>query len=330
MKKILKLFVLTLVLAGAGYGGYTYFQYQARYPSTDDAYVQANVVHIAPQVSGEIDKVYVKNFQYVSKGQPLFDIESTTYALAIIKAKANLDITQQQINAAKSAVATAKSLVAQRQADLDSIQKASRRTMIMVQRKIFPRADADTATRNLKVAKAALAAAKNKLNQAQENLGDDGPNNASLRAAQTALAQAQLDLSYTHVTAPASGYITQLDLTRGTEVRAFQPAFSLITDQVWWTNANFKETQLARIRPGQTATITVDMYPDHPFKGRVVSISAGSGASFSILPPENASGNWVKVTQRFPVRIAISNPDPNYPLRMGASTRVTVDTTHTS
>ena len=118
-----------------------------------------------------------------------------------------------------------------------------------------------------------------------------------------------------------------MTLRPGATVQAGQPLFAIIEANRWWVDANFKETDLARIKVGQPATVRLDMYPDTTFDGTVESISAGSGASFSVLPPENASGNWVKVTQRFPVRIALTNPPADKPLRVGASAWVTIDTT---
>jgi membrane fusion protein (multidrug efflux system) len=149
-----------------------------------------------------------------------------------------------------------------------------------------------------------------------------------LRAASAQLDKTTHDRARTHVTAPANGWVSNATLRPGTVVQAGTPAFAVIEDGQWWVDANFKETDLARIKPGQKATIRLDMYPGTTLDGVVESISAGSGATFSVLPPENATGNWVKVTQRFPVRIKItSSPAPDKPLRMGASATVTIDTT---
>jgi membrane fusion protein (multidrug efflux system) len=149
-----------------------------------------------------------------------------------------------------------------------------------------------------------------------------------LRAAAAQLDKATQDRVKTHVTAPDSGWVSNVRLRPGTVVQAGTPAFALIEDGRWWVDANFKESDLARIKPGQPATIKLDMYPGLKLDGTVESISAGSGAIFSVLPPENATGNWVKVTQRFPVRIMITSaPNPDKPLRAGASADVTVDTT---
>jgi len=150
--------------------------------------------------------------------------------------------------------------------------------------------------------------------------------NADVQFAQANLAQAQLNLSYTSIVAPASGTLINFNLQNGDMVNADQQVFALVDNQQWWIDANFKETDLKRIRPGELANIKIDIYPGVTFKGYVDSISIGSGAAFALLPPEDATGNWVKVTQRFPVKVVIVEPNPNYPLRVGASSDVTINT----
>jgi membrane fusion protein (multidrug efflux system) len=140
------------------------------------------------------------------------------------------------------------------------------------------------------------------------------------------LVQAQLNLSYTKVVAPTDGWITNLSLREGDIVDADQPLFALVDNHQYWVDANFKETELQKIHSGQKAKIALDMYPDHIFHGVVESLSDGSGTAFSLMPPQNAIGNWVKVTQRVPVKILITDPDPNYPLRIGTTATVTIDT----
>jgi membrane fusion protein (multidrug efflux system) len=136
--------------------------------------------------------------------------------------------------------------------------------------------------------------------------------------------QAEIDLERTRVVAPTNGTIANLSLRPGNTVAPNVPLFVVISDQEFWVDANFKETQLKEIRVGQKATIESDVYPDHPFHGVVQSVSGGSGAAFSLLPPQNATGNWVKVTQRVPVRIRVEDPDPQHPLRIGTTATVKV------
>lgn len=147
---------------------------------------------------------------------------------------------------------------------------------------------------------------------------------ASLALAEVNLNKAVLNLHYTQVTAPTNGWVTNLSLRDGNMVTTNQPLFALISDKEFWVDANFKETAMENIKPGQLATIKVDMYPDHRFLGVVDSISGGTGNVFSLLPPQNATGNWVKVTQRIPVRIRVLSLNSNYPLRIGSSASVSI------
>jgi membrane fusion protein (multidrug efflux system) len=160
--------------------------------------------------------------------------------------------------------------------------------------------------------------------QARSALGRGGEQNAAVQAAQAAVDQAELDLERTHVVSPTSGTIANLSLRPGNTVQPGVPLFVVIGDQDYWLDANFKETELKEIRPGQKAEIRSDVYPDHPFHGVVQSLSGGSGTAFSLLPAQNATGNWVKVTQRVPVRIRVEDPDPQHPLRIGTTATVKV------
>jgi len=152
---------------------------------------------------------------------------------------------------------------------------------------------------------------------------------ANLKLAEASLAQAKLDLEHTHITAPASGIINNMILRPGTMVQAQVPLFVLISNQQFWIDANFKETELKNIKPSQMVSIVLDMYPSQIFHGVIDSISHSSGTAYSLLPPQNATGNWVKVTQRIPVKIMVIDPNPEFPLRVGATASVTVLTHQT-
>lgn len=186
------------------------------------------------------------------------------------------------------------------QSNLDDVTKATQRTLALVKQKNLSAQAGDDATAKLQAA------------------------TAQLQAAQAALSQARLNLQYAHVVSPVDGWVTNMSLREGNIVGANQPLFALIDNSEYWVDANYKETQLGHIKPGQKAVIEVDMYPSHPFKGVVDSISGGSGTAFSLLPPQNATGNWVKVTQRVPVKIHFVHPDPAYPLRIGTTANVTI------
>ena len=322
IQAIIFIIIVALLLVGGGF----YWQHEKFYPNTDDAYVQAHIVNVAPRITGVISKVYIKDHQYVQQGQPLFDIDPKPFTVDLDKATANLDETIQQVNAAKSAVLTAKSMLVERNAELVNVEKHTHRTMKLVKQHFYAEAEGDKAISDLKVARAAVEAAKSQLEEAQQKLGHIGGANASIRAAKANIEQARLNLNYTHVVAPSSGYVSNFNLRDGDPVNAYQDVFAIVESDEWWASANFKETDLERIHPGQSATIRVDMYPHILFKGTVSSISAGSGTSFALLPPENATGNWVKVTQRFPVRVDITTRFKQYPLRIGSSCEVTIDT----
>lgn len=256
-----------------------YWLYGQLYLSTDDAYLNANVVQITPRVTGQVIQLQVVNNQFVQKGDVLFTINPEPFQIAITQAEAQLAMSQ---------------------ADMADAQITATRVLAMVKKKYQAPQEGDTAIAHLNKAKAAVALAQANLNQAR------------------------LNLSYTQVLAPASGWVAQMTLRTGAVVSANQPLFALISNNEFWVDANFKETSLEKIKPGQRTTIHIDMYPKHLFKGVVESISGGSGTAFSLLPPENATGNWVKVTQRVPVRIRVLNPDPHYPLRIGTSSTVTI------
>lgn len=327
MKKFIKIFIPICVIALLLVGGYFYWQHQKFYPSTDDAYIQAHVINIAPRVNGKVEAVYVQDHQHVKKGQILFAIDPTPYKIALAKAQAAFSSAVLQYKAANMAIKSAHYQVAQYRAQLVDTQAETQRMLTLVKKHYASKSQSDLAIKNLQVAQASLKAAQSNLAEAVQKRGLSGPQNSHLREAAATVAQAKLNLRYTHVLAPAAGYIANFNLRQGDVVTAYQNLFALIEDTLWWAEANYKETQLQRIHPGQTAHIKVDMYPGHVFNGKVASISDGSGASFSLLPPENASGNWVKVTQRFPVKIIITHQNPKYPLRLGSSCTVIINTT---
>lgn len=259
-----------------------FIHYFAYHPSTDDAYVQANTVNVAAQVTGVVDNIYVKDHQLIQKNQLLFTIDPRPFQIAVTRATAAL---------------------AAQQAELLLAEQNATRILHLVKLGQQPKAAGDQAQSQLDSAKAQLA-------------GDEA-----------LLAQAQLDLEHTQVRAPSAGIISQFLLRPGNNVVANMTLFMLVEQSHFWIDANFKETQIAHIKSGQPVKIVLDMFPHKTFSGIVDAVSSASGTVFSLLPPENASGNWVKVTQRFPVKILIQQTDPAYPFRAGATATVTIDTT---
>jgi membrane fusion protein (multidrug efflux system) len=322
-----KHYVMLLIVVAISILSFIYWRYTVVYPATDDAYVGANIVEIASEINGQVSAIAVSNNQAVKKGDLLFSLDQTPYKIAVDQAAAQLQLAKQQVSAANDAIQVSISMVNQRSAELTRNQHNYDRVMALLAKGVYSKAQADEAIAQLKVSQAELKSAQEQLKQAQDNLGNSDQNNAQVKAAQAALDKAQYDLDHTQILAPANGTVTNLTLRKGNVISAGQPQFAFIENNEWWVDANFKETQLQRIQPGQTATITLDMYPQHKIKGIVESISRGSGSAFSLLPPENATGNWIKVTQRFPIRIKLQNvADDHFPLRVGSSSFVTVDT----
>lgn len=295
-----------VILAGSGI--YGYYVYSNNYPSTENAYVNANLINVAPKVGGYIKTIYVKDNQLVHKGDLLIDIDPQDYSLQLIKAKQDLALYQQQAETSQAAIVKAKSdyqfnsQLATRYANLYKENAGSLQDMQKYQNQ------ADAAKQALDQATTQYKAAQTQIEIANTNVDNANNNN-----------------QYTQLRSPVDGYVTNLNLQTGELVATGQKLFGLVDNANWWMDVNFKETQLKRIKAGQSATVELDMY-DHKYKGIVQSLSYASGNTFSLLPAQNATGNWVKVTQRFTVRVKLEN-DPEFPLRVGASGNVTVNTT---
>lgn len=326
MNRTLKWGLVGAAAVAVAVGGYIYYRYNAHYPSTNDAYLQANVVSVTPMVSGRVSSVPVNDQQTVKQGQLLFQIDPRSFQYQVQQAEAQLSLARQDVAADQAAVAAAQASVENKQAVLENAQRQYARVKKLVARNMKPQSELDDSRATLDSAKAGLKLAKAQLEQARQQLGSNGQQNERIRSAQAQLNTAKLNLTYTRQTAPCDGRLASLKLQAGDQVSAGASQFSLVCQNRFWVYANFKETDLTRIRPGQTATISVDMYPDHRFHGIVESVNPASGAAFSLLPPENATGNWVKVTQRVPVRILVVDDTPEYPLRVQTSTEVTVNT----
>jgi membrane fusion protein (multidrug efflux system) len=323
-RKALKWGVALLVIAVLAVFGYRYWRHTQLYAGTDNAYINADKVEIAAQVSGSVTRIYVQENQPVKAGDPLFDIDRRPYELALEKAQAQWQLASQSVSQQGAAVAAAQAQVAQRAAELKNAEANQRRTRKLVTQGFLSKQGAEETVTQAATAAAALRAAQANLEEARSALGKAGGDNATIHAAAATLDQARLDLQHTHVIAPTAGMVTNFSLRPGNMVQAGQPLFVIISNQNFWVDANFKETELKRIHEGERAIIDVDMYPHHSFQGVVESLSGGSGTAFSLLPPQNATGNWVKVTQRVPVRIKVLDPDPAYPLRVGTTAAVSV------
>lgn len=319
-----KWIAIVVAVIAAGGGVYYYWRHKTLYPSTEDAYVQADVVYIAPQVTGKVMDVPVHDHEHVAPGQVLLEIDPDPFRIAFDQALAKRDLAHQQALAADAAVHAARAVVAQRRAEFTQAEANARRISRLYKRRTAAKSLLDQAVAARDADRAAVKQAQAQLHQSQQQ---QAAAKAAVQVAQTAVQQARLDLSYTRIAAPASGELGSVGVKPGAVVSEGEDLMPLVEDGTFYVSANFKETELPRIQPGQPAKVQVDLYPGGPLRGRVASISPASGAAFSLLPPENATGNWVKVTQRFPVRIHILTQRLAAPLRVGASSTVTVDTT---
>lgn len=298
-----------------------YYYYSKIYPHTDNAYVNANLINISPKVGGYIRQIYVKDNQYVKKGDLLIELDPKDYTIMLTKAQQDQLLAQQQANNSKEQIANAKANVAIAKSDFNFAKDMANRYTTLYQQKAGSLQDMQKYVNQANQARENLAQANSSLNQAlmqyQAAITQAG-------IAKTNLETANINNGYTQLRAPVDGYTSNLNLQVGELVSPGQKLFGLVDNANWWVDVNLKETQLRRIKVGQTASVELDMY-DHKYHGTVQSISYASGNTFSLLPAENATGNWVKVTQRFTVRVKLDN-DPNFPLRVGASSNVTIDT----
>lgn len=311
----------TLAAIGLCGGGYFYWQYTANNPSTDNAYLNANRVNVNANISGQVQSVFAKDNQLVKKGELLFTINDAPLRIALKQANAQVKMANIALESDKKALITAKAAITQAQAQLKLDTKNTARIHSLVKKGDVSLAENDRNEAQFQASHAALTTRKQ---QYQQALLAQNKDKALLKLALAQQEQAKLALSYTQVKAPIAGKITQLNLQKGNMIRQGQAVFSIIDQTQWWVDANFKETQLKQIRPGQSATIVLDMRPTPALKGTVESISPATGNSFSLLPAENAAGNWVKITQRIPVKIILA--PTQQPLTLGASANVTVHT----
>jgi membrane fusion protein (multidrug efflux system) len=314
----------------AAFGG-VYYLAEEPYVSTNDAFVRAAKITLNARVAGQAVEIAVRDNQRVRQGQVIFRIDPEPYQIAVDQAEARLRTARIQINSLKATYR-------QQQAELESAKDTAAfdereyyRKKALVANDFTPREVYDQTETTLKVARQHVTSIEQQIANTVVALDGD-PNieidrHPTVRAAKAQLDRARLDLSYATVTAPDDGTVARVeDLQVGNFVNAGAAVFSLLSSRRIWIEANFRETGLTHMRPGQEATIAVDAYPDHKFKAHIVSMSPGTGSDFAVLPPENATGNWVKVVQRLPVRLELDKVDPERPLFSGISVTARVDT----
>ncbi|MGH8321668.1 MAG: HlyD family secretion protein [Gammaproteobacteria bacterium] len=327
IRRLLLMVVLPLILILLGLW---YWAHTTRYQSTDNAYIYANQVSVTPQVSGRVINVPVVQNQAVTPGQVLLEIDPAPFQLALDQANANLKTVSDKIRAEQENLRAAQAQLAGAQANVAYLKRDVQRKTNLEKRDVVPAARLDEIKTNLTMAEQKTVALKAQIAQIEASLGGNANQPITQQAAYLqALAvrdNAALELSYATIKAPAAGVVTEVDIKPGDVVTAGRPVFALVMSGERWVNANFKETQLTHVHVGQKAEISVDTYPHDKWEGTVVSVSPGTGSVFSVLPAQNATGNWVKVVQRIPVRILIDTKQNGPDLRAGMSVEVTIDT----
>ncbi len=320
---------LALIIAG-----YFYARHQTLYPSTNDAYVHGNIIFVAPQIGGRLHAVPVHNYQFVHRGELLFQIDPAPYNAALQKARAAYKVATQANQSTSQSIFAASEAITRAAANLKDTQLKFKRTMTLVADGALPQQAGDNARDALTSAESALAASKDNMAALVAEQGAPGVEAPAVQEAAAALLTASLNCTYTDIYAPADGELGVLGVHSGSVVQIGQALVPLVQAESFWIAANYKETDLGRIKSGMPATVTIDMYADTTFHGRVARIAPASGSAFSLLPAENATGNWVKITQRFPVSIVLdknnASATSSHPLRIGASATVTVDTVKAS
>jgi membrane fusion protein (multidrug efflux system) len=331
-KRLRMMLLIVLPTIAVLAGGVAYLM-GGRYITTDNAYVGAQKVLITPDISGKIVHVAIHEGQHVNPGDELFTLDKVPYQLALDSAKAKLAAAKSAFEKLKTSYKSLNTLADLAQKNVDLKKRDVDRKSKLVQSQAGSQLDVDTSASALVTAQLELEFTVQQrdttLNQLLGNPDLPLEQFPEYAQAKAALNDAERNLNHTVVRAPISGTATQVDnIQLGRFVPAGTPILSVIDDQAPWVDANPKETDITYLRVGQKATLEVDSFPDIKFTGTVVAVSPGTGAQFSILPPQNATGNWVKVVQRVPVRIAFDKNEKTKLLRSGMSVDVSIDTHH--
>ncbi len=332
-KPLIIVAVVVVVLAIVGF----FFWFARRNEvSTDDAYTDGNVINMAPKVSGYVIRLDINDNMHVKKGELLLRIDPRDYLTAQAQAEASLALARAQLQSAQEALRIARVQYPAQLLSAEAQQQAAAATLAQAQRQYTRQHEVDkrattqenidastsqqlSSAANLKSAKAQVQIASLVPEQIRQAVSTVAERDAQVKQAEAQLAQANLNLSYTEIRAPSDGFVTQRSVQLGDYLTAGATMFLIVTPQVWVT-ANFKESQIGRMRPGDRVDIEIDAYSGYKLSGYVQSIQYGSGSRFSAFPAENATGNFVKIVQRIPVKIIIDHGlDPDRPLPLGLS-----------
>jgi membrane fusion protein, multidrug efflux system len=320
-KKKAFMIVGTIVAIGL-IAGWFYSGYRKTHVSTDDAFVEGNIHTIAAKIYGTVKAIHVNDNQAVKKGDLLLEIDPSDYDVRLREATSALGVEKAKLAEAATRIESAKANLDLARANLKLAETDKDRAEKLIGERVIPQERYDRAITGYEVARAQLKAAEEQLRQAESQKVTQS---STIRQKEAAAALADMNYEYTKIYAPVDGYITRRSVQIGNQIQPSQPLMALVSLNDIWVIANYKETEMGNIRPGQDVEIKVDSFPGKVFKGKVDSIMAGTGVSFSLFPAENATGNFVKVVQRIPVKIALQEgADKDHVLRIGMSVEPTV------
>ena len=325
--------ILLIIVIVGSWSGLTIFIKSKTHIETDNSYIEARIVPVSSRVSGAVERVLVNDNQFVKKGDLLLEIDRRDHQVQVSKAAAGVGVAENESGGELLKAEGARAALQSARARYDQAVLDHARGEKLFNREVISKEQLERLVTTKRVAESQLKEAEETLKRAQAEAGlaNRGGNRARVLQRKAQLEEAELQLSYTRICAVKDGYITRKSVEPGTNIQAGQPLMALVPLQDAWITANYKERQITFIKPGQKVEFSVDAFPGRTFSGRVDSIMAGTGAAFSLLPPENATGNYVKVVQRLPVKITIDNAsDPEHLLRVGMSVIPTVLTGRTA
>ena len=314
--------ILVLIICVVTLLGVTWWIRSQSRITTDDAFIESHVHSVASRVPGTVVRVHVVDNQQVKQGELLVDLDPADYQVKTASAAAAEEMARNETSGDYAQVEAARAGVALARARLDQAELDLKRGEALLLKEVIPKEQLERIQTAHRVAQSQVKEAEEKERKERALIGLSGSGGKEARVAQKAaqLQESRLNLSYTRIYSPVDGYITKKSVETGNIVQTGQPLMAIVTLDNAWITANYKERQLTHVQPGQQVEFTVDAYPGKTFHGTVDSIMAGTGAAFSLLPPENATGNYVKVVQRLPVKIRINKEsDQNRLLRIGMS-----------
>jgi membrane fusion protein (multidrug efflux system) len=321
-KKRKAFMIVGTVVALGLVSGYFYSGYRRTHISTDDAFIDGNIHTIAAKINGTVKQIYVTDNQPVKQGQLLVEIDPADYSVKYREASSAVGAEKAKLAEDETKIAAARANLELQKANLKLAEIEKARSENLFQKEAIPRDRYDRAMTGYEVAVAQVKAAEEQLRTAESQKLTQA---STIKQKEASAALADLNYQYTKIYAPADGYVTKKSVQVGNQIQAGQPLMAVVGLNDIWVVANYKETELENIRPGQQVDISVDSYPGRVFKGKVDSIMAGTGVTFSLFPAENATGNYVKVVQRIPVKIVLQEgTDKDHLLRLGMSVVPTV------